>query len=257
MQTFILFLNLWRTFAALDIRRLSKQRVEALHIYRVIAGFESGGRWRYAPAVRMWFGHDEVLKLYILICCRCWELRGGRNELMRQYIRQYRIDHIDHDRLAQQYPLWLQGEAGRVLTGSHRGQLCRKNPVTYRRFWPLLGLHKGYWWPIPPVARVALGLTHAQVLERFQRSEQQLADGTRTDLVKGMSYSVSYWKSCLSTYGYRGRQAAVLGQVEDEQEIASVGHDAEGCRASVPAQLRTRLRRDVRVVGTGRGGGAH
>ena len=189
MQTFILWLNLWRTFAALDIRRLSKQRVEALHIYRVVSGIENGGRrWRYAPAVRMWFGHEEVLKLYILICCRSWELRGGKNELMRDYIRRYRIDHIDHDRLAQQYPAWLRGEAGRVLTASHRSQLCRKNPVTYRRFWPYLGLHKGYWWPVPPVARARLGLTHEQTLERFRESERQLLDGTRTNLVKGNTF---------------------------------------------------------------------
>lgn len=184
MQTFLLFLNLWRSFAALDVRRLGKQRVEAFHIWKVITGIEPAGRWRYAPAVRMWYGHDEVLKLYILICCRSWELRGGRNDLMRKYIHQYGINRIDHDRLAKQFPVWLTGYPGRILTESHRSQLCRKNPVTYRRFWPYLGLHKGYWWPVPSVPRSS-AIGHDETLARFGQHELNLQNGTRVNLVAG------------------------------------------------------------------------
>lgn len=159
MMTFLPHPNLWRGLMALDRTRLGKQRVEAFQIWcyltgnhlEAIGGAEEQARALRYPAVRMWEGHTEVLKMYILVVCRVWALRGYSNLKMTQYIRTYGLDRIDHDRLAAQMPAWLCRSALRYrLMSSHRAMLWRRNRAHYHAFWAdaLINRERKYVWPL-------------------------------------------------------------------------------------------------------------
>src|SRR5205814_10681154 len=62
MQTFLPYPSFERTARVLDVRRLGKQRVEALQVLR--AQHIPNYGWRHHPVVKMWRGHDEALVYY-------------------------------------------------------------------------------------------------------------------------------------------------------------------------------------------------
>src|SRR5690242_8776248 len=74
MQTFLPYPEFARTAGCLDMRRLGKQRVEALQVLRglTVAGYG----WRHHPAVRMWTGYEEALVRYGLEICAAWCATG-------------------------------------------------------------------------------------------------------------------------------------------------------------------------------------
>jgi len=77
MQTFMPYPDFIRVAQVLDDKRLGKQRVEA----RQILDMSPASRWRHHPAVRMWQGYDEALKLYINCMVKEWIQRGFVSEL--------------------------------------------------------------------------------------------------------------------------------------------------------------------------------
>jgi len=117
MQTFLPYPDFIKSFKALDYRRLGKQRVEA---YQIIRAIKNGGGWQHHPAVKMWRGHINALKLYYNLSLDEWTGRGYRNNMQKMTIR---------GKIA--YPQWF----GRnCFHAAHRSNLLRKDPVYYGNF---------------------------------------------------------------------------------------------------------------------------
>ncbi|WP_329403042.1 MSMEG_6728 family protein [Streptomyces virginiae] len=74
MRTFLPFPSFDASVDVLDVRRLGKQRVEAVQVLRglVVPGYG----WRRHPAVRMWAGYEEALVRYGLEICGAWTAEG-------------------------------------------------------------------------------------------------------------------------------------------------------------------------------------
>jgi len=114
MQTFLPYPDFKKSLQALDYRRLGKQRVEA---YQIIRAIKYGGGWQHHPAVKMWRGRINALKLYHNFCIDEWARRGYKNSMQKMIIR---------GRIA--YPHWF----GRNnFHAAHRSNLLRKDPVYY------------------------------------------------------------------------------------------------------------------------------
>lgn len=124
MQTFLPYPDLQRSVAALDNRRLGKQRVEAYTILRVLQGKTRG--WAAHPAVKMWCGYENALGLYLNCCIDEWVRRGFRNRLKKWPVKK-----------PVRYPPWWGDPA---FHASHRSNLLRKDPEFYRV----------YGWQEPP-----------------------------------------------------------------------------------------------------------
>ena len=75
MQTFLPYPDFAESAAALDSKRLGKQRVEALQVLRALTRPTYG--WKRHPAVRMWAGCAEGVGAYGVAVCLEWISRGG------------------------------------------------------------------------------------------------------------------------------------------------------------------------------------
>ena len=64
MQTFLPYADFKQSAQCLDMKRLGKQRVEALQIHNIVSGKRTSGGWMNHPAVAMWQGHAEALADY-------------------------------------------------------------------------------------------------------------------------------------------------------------------------------------------------
>ncbi|MDI1460368.1 MSMEG_6728 family protein [Catellatospora sp. KI3] len=149
MQTFLPYPDFAASAAALDPRRLGKQRVETIQVLRglVVPGYG----WRHHPAVKMWTGYEEALVRYGLEICGSWRATDradtcaatlGTDLAAARGIRAVR----DQDTLAAagELPPWLGDPA---FHASHRAALLRKDPEFYR---PLFGDQPDdlpYIWP--------------------------------------------------------------------------------------------------------------
>jgi len=117
MQTFLPYPDFKKSVRALDYRRLGKQRVEA---YQIIRTIKSGGGYKNHPAVKMWRGHVNALKLYHNLCIDEWVRRGYTNRMKKMKITG-RIS----------YPPWF----GRTnFHAAHRSNLLRKDMAFYGRY---------------------------------------------------------------------------------------------------------------------------
>lgn len=132
MNTFLPYADFEASARCLDDRRLGKQRVEALQILNVLAGKTKG--WRTHPAVLMWRGYEDALRLYMNACIREWVRRGRRNEMPEAAARE-----------PVAMPPWLGDER---VHAAYRANLLRKDPQHYGRLgWsddPALE----YAWPV-------------------------------------------------------------------------------------------------------------
>ena len=136
MQTFLPYKSFTKTAKVLDNKRLGKQRLEAKQILDLVEG-RSDNNWKHHPAVRMWLGYGNALRLYYNIILAEWEGRGFKNNMSYLEIPE-RVVH----------PPWLSDKR---LPLSHRGNLLRKDPEYYDQFgWDDADPHAPYWWPVPP-----------------------------------------------------------------------------------------------------------
>lgn len=119
------------------MKRLGKQRVEALQIYQVITAPKSKG-WANHPAVNMWRGHLWWLVYYAIEICVEWKKRGYKDTLLPRFLDF--IDSIPVD----EYPTWLGKEE---LHSSHRANLIRKDEAFYRSQGWTESPQMGYYWP--------------------------------------------------------------------------------------------------------------
>jgi Pyrimidine dimer DNA glycosylase len=137
MQTFLPYPDFTESARCLDDRRLGKQRIECMQIYRCLTIHSYG--WKGHPAVEMWRGHLRPLALYWLTVIQEWEDRGFRNNIA-----------VPFPDLSESYkelimPPWLGRED---FHASHRSNLLRKNPVWYGQFGWSESPDLPYIWPV-------------------------------------------------------------------------------------------------------------
>jgi hypothetical protein len=146
VQTFLPHPDLAASAAALDDRRLGKQRVETLQILRALHLEDYG--WGNHPAVTMWRGHTLALVAYGLAVVDEWIARG-RADTTRQQIAEFARpgpvpDPARLDR-ALLPPWWGCEDVHR----SHRAALARKSPEHYGGL-AVDDPDEPYTWPAPP-----------------------------------------------------------------------------------------------------------
>ena len=134
MQTFLPYTNFEKTFRVLDSKRLGKQRVEAYQILNILLNRTSTKAWRNHPAVKMWKGYENALKLYFNECVKEWKKRGFQNNMKLEIIRCKII-----------MPFWMKS---RKFHASHRSNLLRKDKIYYSKFkWKEVD-NLPYVWPV-------------------------------------------------------------------------------------------------------------
>tara|TARA_R100000234_G_C4886232_1_gene129489 strand:- start:53 stop:496 length:444 start_codon:yes stop_codon:yes gene_type:complete len=117
MQTFLPYPDFNRSARVLDDKRLGKQRVEAMQIYKSCVLDDYG--WKQHPAVKMWKGYETALLMYMDTMIHEWERRGFKSTM--GYARvQTTIA-----------PPWLGDE---MLHSSHRSNLLRKDKDFYSKW---------------------------------------------------------------------------------------------------------------------------
>ncbi len=148
MITFLPVKSFVKSMEALDNERLGQQRSDAAKILEVLlqrqiipnrmrplGTFDYTLKvWGRHPAVQMWVGHEEWLKLYLACAVGEWASRGYANSL----------EVPKYDAHSQNPPSWLGYEP---FHQSHRSNLIRKAPGIYRRMWPEEDDDLLYFWP--------------------------------------------------------------------------------------------------------------
>ena len=153
MQTFLPYADFRRSAAVLDLRRLGKQRVEALQVLRGLT--RPGYGWRHHPAVKMWRQCEEALGAYGLAVTERWVGHGFadtcdasiRAELAAVGIHEVRPQA--ELKAAGLLPAWL---GDRRFHRAHQAALVRKDPDHYRRWFPSVPDDLPYIWPAEPGA---------------------------------------------------------------------------------------------------------
>jgi hypothetical protein len=132
MQTFLPYVDFYRSSIVLDNKRLGKQRLEAFQILNAIRNPNNG--WRKHPAIKMWIGFEDALIIYMNIMVAEWTRRGFKNTMK-----------IFPFNTNCSFPLWLRDER---LHSSHRAALLFKNPTHYSRFRWAEEPGIKYFWPV-------------------------------------------------------------------------------------------------------------
>ena len=135
MQTFLPYPSFQETAQTLDWRRLGKQRVEGYQIITMLTTANYTGHWRNHPAVLMWRGYEDALKLYVNTMIEEWKRRG--------YLNTLRLYELDENSLV--LPWWLGDPR---LHDSHKSNLLRKDFAYYSAFGWDLPPDLPYFWPV-------------------------------------------------------------------------------------------------------------
>ncbi|MEU0114529.1 MSMEG_6728 family protein [Streptomyces bobili] len=149
MQTFLPHADFTASAAALDPRRLGKQRVEALQVLRGLT--VPGYGWRHHPAVRMWTGYEEALVRYGLEVCGVWTAAGRADTCAASLMADFTGGRGDIGVRTQrelagagELPPWLGDPE---FHRGHRSALVRKDPDFYARLFPDVPDDLPYVWP--------------------------------------------------------------------------------------------------------------
>lgn len=103
----------------LDYKRLGNQRNEANHIIKIHEGKKS--KWVHHPAVKMWEGYIDALKLYYNAILSEWIKRGYKNNMTFYEVNKSNI----------KYPPWF---GRKDFHDAHKSNLLRKNKEYYSKF---------------------------------------------------------------------------------------------------------------------------
>lgn len=133
MQTFLPYPNLKKSLKSLDSKRLGKQRVEAFQILNIILNRTKTKGWRNHPAIKMWKGYVNALKLYFNKSVKLWISRGYKNTMKFETIKGKII-----------LPKWF---GNKEFHASHRSNLLRKNKKYYSKFGWKESAELPYIWP--------------------------------------------------------------------------------------------------------------
>ena len=154
MQTFLPHSDFARSVAALDNKRLGKQRVETLQIFAVLVGYRwnrtgtepvieayEPKAWRNHPAVLGWVGFEAGLLAYQEATCREWTRRGFADSCLASTTALFEAS----DRpAARRRPAWTIDPA---VHRSHQSNLIRKDPEFYLPLFPGVPADLDYLWP--------------------------------------------------------------------------------------------------------------
>lgn len=157
MQTFLPYPDFLASARALDLKRLGKQRVEAIQVLRGLT--RPGYGWRHHPAVKMWRGYEEALVRYGLDMCAVWTA-GGRADTcagtlvtdLAEALGTTAVRTREDLARAGELPPWLGDEA---VHRSHRAALVRKDPDHYRPLFGDVPEDLPYVWPVSDRAAAA------------------------------------------------------------------------------------------------------
>jgi hypothetical protein len=150
IQTFLPYPDFERCASVLDLRRLGKQRVEALQILRAVT--VAGYGWRHHPAAKMWKGYEEALAAYGIAMCHEWCRRGHTDTCDAKIRADLGAAGIATVRSQSQLaaagalPPWLGDEA---FHRSHRSSLLNKDPAWYGEVFTDVPPDLPYVWPSP------------------------------------------------------------------------------------------------------------
>jgi len=133
MQTFLPYPNLKKSLKALDSKRLGKQRVEAYQILNILLKRTDKKGWKNHPAVKMWKGYENSLKLYLNKAIKLWLSRGYKNTMKLEVIEGKII-----------LPRWF---GNKEFHDSHKSNLLRKNKEYYFEFSKIVPHDLEYIWP--------------------------------------------------------------------------------------------------------------
>jgi hypothetical protein len=143
VQTFLPYPSFAASAAALDRRRLGKQRVETLQLLRANTVPDYG--WRHHPAAKMWRGHLPALVAYGVAMTDAWTDAGGADTVRAQLLAfAPEVAGIAQDEIAM--PWWWGDEDFHL---SHRSNLVRKDPEFYRPLFGDIPDDLPYVWPAP------------------------------------------------------------------------------------------------------------
>jgi hypothetical protein len=150
VQTFLPYPDFARSAAVLDLKRLGKQRVEALQVLRALTYPTYG--WKRHPAVRMWAGYAEGVAAYGQAVCLEWVSRGGTDtvadtigvDLAAAGLPSVPRTQHELERVAG-LPDWIGDERVHV---SHQAALVRKDPAFYGALFPDVDPELPYFWPV-------------------------------------------------------------------------------------------------------------
>ena len=137
MQTFLPYPNLKKSLKTLDNRRLGKSRVEAFQILNILLNRTSSKSWKNHPAVKMWQGYENALKIYFNKSVKLWISRGYKNTMKLEKIEGKII-----------LPKWL---GNKKFHSSHKSNLLRKNAEHYSKFGWVEKDNLDYIWPTKPL----------------------------------------------------------------------------------------------------------
>jgi hypothetical protein len=133
MQTFLPYPNIKKSLKSLDYKRLGKQRVEAFQILNILLERTDKKAWKNHPAVLMWKGYENALKLYLNKSIKLWISRGYKNTMKLEKIQGKII-----------LPKWF---GNKEFHNSHKSNLLRKNPEHYVQFSKEVPDNLDYIWP--------------------------------------------------------------------------------------------------------------
>lgn len=125
--------NLKKSLKCLDYRRLGKQRVEAHQILNILLNRTDKKGWKNHPAVKMWQGYENALKLYFNKAVKLWVSKGYKNTM--------KLEIID-DKII--LPKWI---GNKKFHDSHKSNLLRKNKNHYIEFFEIVSNNLKYIWP--------------------------------------------------------------------------------------------------------------
>jgi hypothetical protein len=132
MQTFLPYSSFKESLMCLDWKRLNKQRVEARTILNVLSPNYDKKGWKNHPAVLMWKGYEEALKLYYNLSIDIWVDRGYNNTMEKVEIGEV------------VYPKWFGDDR---FHESHRSNLLRKDSTFYGKYGWDVRDDLPYFWP--------------------------------------------------------------------------------------------------------------
>lgn len=173
MQTFLPEPTFSASAAALDSRRLGKQRVECLQLLNALKqgptklvedpkGLlgdlkEIKTPWYNHPACRMWRGWEQSLIDYGLLVCVEWKQRGFKDTCYEKIMTFTEwASNVDFRYQmpagAQQYcstdDIWIPSWINETFITAHRSNLIRKDPKFYQPKWPDIPDDLPYVWPV-------------------------------------------------------------------------------------------------------------
>ena len=135
MQTFLPYDDITLSIRCLDYKRLGKQRVEAKQILNILLNRTNSMAWRNHPAVLMWKGFEECLKLYHNQCILRWKYLGYKNTMELEKVNWSLME----------CPIWF---GDNNFHASHRSNLLRKDKVYYGKFKWKEKTDLPYVWPV-------------------------------------------------------------------------------------------------------------